>query len=137
MSDFFVHETSYGDEGCEIGAGTKIWHFSHVMPNCKISKNCNIGQNVVSCPNVELRKNVKIQNNVTLFTGVVCEDDVFLSPGVLFTNIDIPRSHISKMSQSETLVKKGCSVGAQSTIIGGNTLGDTVLLEPNRMLRNG
>jgi len=127
MSDkhYFAHESAYIDEGCVIGEGTKVWHFSHIMKNCTLGKNCNIGQNVVICPDITLGDRVKIQNNVTLFTGVTCEDDVFLSPGVMFTNIDVPRSFLNKKNQhAKTLVKKGATIGAHAVIIGGNTLGE-------------
>jgi len=126
MSDknYFVHESSYIDTPCEIGEGTKIWHFSHVMKNAKIGKNCNIGQNVVISPDVILGENVKIQNNVSVYTGVICEDDVFLGPSMVFTNVVNPRSHIIRKDQYQrTLVKKGASIGANAVIICGNDIG--------------
>ncbi|MGE0088189.1 MAG: DapH/DapD/GlmU-related protein [Bacteroidales bacterium] len=122
---YFAHETAIIDEGCQIGEGTKIWHFSHIMPNCKIGKNCNIGQNVVVSPDVVLGDKVKVQNNVSIYTGVICEDDVFLGPSMVFTNITNPRSAIIRKDQYErTLVKKGASIGANATIVCGNTIGE-------------
>jgi UDP-2-acetamido-3-amino-2,3-dideoxy-glucuronate N-acetyltransferase len=124
MSEFFVHPSAIIDEGCQIGSGSKIWHFSHIMPNSIIGKNCNIGQNVVVSPLVEVGNNVKIQNNVSLYTGVICEDDVFIGPSVVFTNVSNPRSAISRQDQyKKTLVKTGASIGANATIVCGNTLG--------------
>ena len=122
---YFAHETAVIDEGCEIGKGTKIWHFSHVMPNAKIGEGCNLGQNVVVSPHVELGKNVKIQNNVSIYTGVICEDDVFLGPSMVFTNITNPRSAVVRRDQYEsTRVKKGASIGANATIICGHDIGE-------------
>jgi len=122
--NYFVHESSYVDSPCEIGQGTKIWHFSHVMKNAKIGNNCNIGQNVVVSPDVVLGQNVKIQNNVSVYTGVICEDDVFLGPSMVFTNVTNPRSHVIRRDQyQQTLVKKGASVGANAVIVCGNTIG--------------
>lgn len=121
---FFAHETAVIDEGCEIGNGTKIWHFSHVMPRCKIGKNCNIGQNVVISPEVVLGDNVKVQNNVSIYTGVICEDDVFLGPSMVFTNVINPRSAVNRRGQySKTLVKRGASIGANATIVCGHDIG--------------
>ena len=121
---YFVHESSYVDEGCEIGAGTKIWHFSHIMTGSVIGKNCNIGQNVVVSPGVKLGSNVKVQNNVSVYTGVICEDDVFLGPSVVFTNVVNPRSAVNRKNQyAETLVEKGATIGANSTIVCGHTIG--------------
>ncbi len=121
---YFVHESSYVDTPCEIGEGTKIWHFSHVMKNAKIGKNCNIGQNVVISPNVVLGQNVKIQNNVSVYTGVICEDDVFLGPSMVFTNVVNPRSHVIRRDQyQQTLVKNGASIGANAVILCGNDIG--------------
>ena len=121
---YFIHESSYVDTPCEIGEGTKIWHFSHVMKNAKIGKNCNIGQNVVISPDVVLGQNVKIQNNVSVYTGVICEDDVFLGPSMVFTNVVNPRSHVIRRDQyQQTLVKKGASIGANAVIICGNDIG--------------
>ena len=122
--DYFVHESSYIDEPCQIGRGTKIWHFSHIMKNSTIGQNCNIGQNVVVSPNVQLGNNVKIQNNVSVYTGVVCEDDVFLGPSMVFTNVINPRSGvIRKKEYMKTVVKKGASIGANATIVCGNNIG--------------
>ncbi|MEX1000562.1 MAG: acyltransferase [Crocinitomicaceae bacterium] len=124
MSDFFAHETAVVDKGCEIGAGTKIWHFSHIMPNCKIGKNCNIGQNVVISPDVVLGDRVKVQNNVSIYTGVTCEDDVFLGPSMVFTNVINPRSAVARRDQYlETKVGRGASIGANATIVCGNPIG--------------
>lgn len=121
---FFAHETAVIDEGCTIGEGTKIWHFSHIMPNCTIGERCNIGQNVVVSPEVILGNNVKIQNNVSLYTGVICEDDVFLGPSMVFTNVINPRSAINRRDQySKTTVKKGASIGANATIVCGHDIG--------------
>ncbi|HWA33715.1 MAG TPA: acyltransferase [Cyclobacteriaceae bacterium] len=121
---FFAHETAVIDAGSRIGAGTRIWHFSHIMPGCVIGENCNIGQNVVISPEVILGRNVKVQNNVSVYTGVTCEDDVFLGPSMVFTNINNPRSAINRRGQYEkTLVRKGASIGANATIICGNTIG--------------
>lgn len=121
---YFVHESSYVDEPCEIGEGTKIWHFSHVMSNCRIGQNCNIGQNVVISPDVTIGNNVKIQNNVSVYTGVVCEDDVFLGPSCVFTNVINPRSHVNRRNEyKKTLVKQGASIGANATIVCGHTIG--------------
>jgi UDP-2-acetamido-3-amino-2,3-dideoxy-glucuronate N-acetyltransferase len=122
--EYFAHETAVIDEGTRIGKGTKIWHFSHIMTGSEIGENCNIGQNVVISPGVKLGKNVKIQNNVSIYTGVVCEDDVFLGPSMVFTNIVNPRSAIiRKDSYVSTLVEKGASVGANSTIVCGHRIG--------------
>ncbi len=124
MADYFVHESSYIDEGAEIGAGTKIWHFCHVMPRAKIGARCNIGQNVLVASDVTIGDNVKIQNNVSLYTGVIIEDDVFLGPSMVFTNVVNPRSHVSRKNEYKiTLVKKGASIGANATIVCGVTLG--------------
>ncbi|HSQ46838.1 MAG TPA: acyltransferase [Lutibacter sp.] len=129
MADYFAHETAVIDEGCEIGKGTKIWHFSHIMPNSKIGENCNIGQNVVVSPRVVLGKNVKVQNNVSIYSGVICEDDVFLGPSMVFTNVINPRSAIIRKDEyQETLVKKGASIGANATIICGNEIGEYALI---------
>ena|SRR5690554_2584082 len=122
--NYFAHETAVIDEGCEIGDGTKIWHFSHLMPGCKLGENCNLGQNVVVSPDVILGNNVKVQNNVSIYTGVICEDDVFLGPSMVFTNIINPRSAIVRRDQyTRTLVKKGASIGANATIICGHDIG--------------
>jgi len=120
---FFAHETAIIDEGCNIGEGTKIWHFSHIMTNCVIGERCNIGQNVVVSPEVILGKNVKIQNNVSIYTGVICEDDVFLGPSMVFTNVTNPRSAVNRKSEyARTLVKKGASIGANATIVCGHDI---------------
>lgn len=122
---YFAHETAVIDEGCDIGEGTKIWHFSHIMPNCKIGEGCNIGQNVVISPEVVLGNNVKVQNNVSIYTGVICEDDVFLGPSMVFTNVINPRSAVNRRNQyAETLVKKGASIGANATIVCGHPIGE-------------
>jgi UDP-2-acetamido-3-amino-2,3-dideoxy-glucuronate N-acetyltransferase len=122
--EYIAHETAVIDKGCTIGKGTKIWHFSHIMTGAEIGENCNIGQNVVVSPGVKLGKNVKVQNNVSLYTGVICEDDVFLGPSMVFTNVINPRSSIiRKDSYSSTIVEKGASIGANSTIICGNKIG--------------
>lgn len=122
--EYFAHETSVIDENCKIGKGTKIWHFSHVMSGSEIGENCNIGQNVVISPGVKLGRNVKVQNNVSLYTGVTCEDDVFLGPSMVFTNVINPRSAIiRKDSYYTTIVEKGASIGANSTIVCGNKIG--------------
>jgi UDP-2-acetamido-3-amino-2,3-dideoxy-glucuronate N-acetyltransferase len=119
-----IHPTAVIDDGCEIGEGTKIWHFSHVMPHCVIGKNCNIGQNVVVSSGVILGNNVKVQNNVSIYTGVQCEDDVFLGPSMVFTNVINPRSAVNRKNQyAKTIVKKGATIGANATIVCGIELG--------------
>lgn len=124
MKDFFAHETAVIDEGCKIGKGTKIWHFSHIMPRCIIGEHCNIGQNVVISPEVILGNNVKIQNNVSIYTGVTCDDDVFLGPSMVFTNVTNPRSAVNRRDQySKTHVGKGASIGANATIVCGHDIG--------------
>jgi UDP-2-acetamido-3-amino-2,3-dideoxy-glucuronate N-acetyltransferase len=121
---YFAHETAVIDEGCEIGEGVKIWHFSHIMPNCKIGDGCSLGQNVVVSPDVVLGRNVKVQNNVSIYTGVICEDDVFLGPSMVFTNVINPRSAIVRRDQYlQTRVGLGASIGANATIICGNDIG--------------
>lgn len=123
--EYYAHETALVDEGCTIGKGTKIWHFSHIMPDCTIGENCNIGQNVVVSPGVVLGNNVKIQNNVSIYTGVVCEDDVFLGPSCVFTNVTNPRSAVNRRGQyAKTTVKKGASIGANATIVCGHDIGE-------------
>ncbi|TVQ10061.1 MAG: N-acetyltransferase [Bacteroidetes bacterium] len=123
--NYFSHETAIIDQGCVIGEGTKIWHFTHVMPDCTLGKNCNLGQNVVISPGVVLGNNVKVQNNVSIYTGVVCEDDVFLGPSMVFTNIVNPRSAVVRKDQYvKTLVKKGASIGANATIVCGIEIGE-------------
>src|SRR5665647_2912912 len=122
--EYFAHETAVIDDGCKIGKGTKIWHFSHIMTGSEIGENCNIGQNVVISPGVKLGRNVKVQNNISIYTGVVCDDDVFLGPSMVFTNIVNPRSAIiRKDSYVSTIVEKGASIGANSTIVCGNRIG--------------
>jgi UDP-2-acetamido-3-amino-2,3-dideoxy-glucuronate N-acetyltransferase len=126
---YYAHPTSIIDEGCQIGEGTKIWHFSHIMGGCIIGQRCNIGQNVVVSPGVRLGNNVKVQNNVSIYTGVICEDDVFLGPSMVFTNVINPRSAIVRKDQyMETVVEKGASIGANATIICGNTIGSYALI---------
>ena len=123
-TNFSAHESAYIDEGCKIGKGTKVWHFSHIMPNCTIGENCNIGQNVVISPEVVLGNNVKIQNNVSIYTGVTCDDDVFLGPSMVFTNVTNPRSAVNRRSQyAKTHVGKGASIGANATIVCGHDIG--------------
>lgn len=123
-TEYTAHQSAYIDEGCTIGKGTRIWHFSHIMPNCRIGENCNIGQNVVISPDVVLGNNVKVQNNVSIYTGVVCEDDVFLGPSMVFTNVTNPRSAVNRRSQyAKTLVKKGATIGANATIVCGHNIG--------------
>ena len=123
-SDFFVHESSYVDEPSNIGSGTKIWHFSHVMGGSTLGKGCNLGQNVVISPGCTIGDNVKIQNNVSIYTGVMLEDDVFCGPSCVFTNVINPRSHVSRKDEyATTLVKRGASIGANATIVCGVTLG--------------
>jgi UDP-2-acetamido-3-amino-2,3-dideoxy-glucuronate N-acetyltransferase len=123
--NYFAHETAVVDEGCTIGEGVKIWHFSHIMPGCTIGEKCNIGQNVVISPEVILGKNVKIQNNVSIYTGVICEDDVFLGPSMVFTNVMNPRSAVNRRDQySRTVVRRGASIGANATIVCGNDIGE-------------
>ncbi len=124
MRNYFVHESSYIDEPCEIGEGTKIWHFCHIMQNCMIGPGCNIGQNVVISPGVVLGKNVKVQNNVSIYTGVTCGDHVFLGPSMVFTNVINPRSSVNRRDQYlKTHVGEGASIGANATIVCGNDIG--------------
>jgi len=128
-TNYFAHATAVIDEGCTIGAGTKIWHFSHIMPDCEIGEKCNIGQNVVVSPGVRLGRNVKIQNNVSIYTGVICDDDVFLGPSCVFTNVINPRSAVNRRGDYlETHVGKGASIGANATIVCGNPLGAYCLI---------
>lgn len=127
--NYFAHPTAVIDEGSTIGKGTKIWHFSHVMTGCIIGDDCNLGQNVVISPGVILGKNVKIQNNVSVYTGVVCEDDVFLGPSMVFTNVINPRSAVVRKNEyQQTIVKQGASVGANATVVCGNTIGEYALI---------
>ncbi len=129
MKSYQVHETAVVAPGCHIGKGTKIWHFSHIMPEAEIGENCNIGQNVVISPRVKLGNNVKVQNNVSVYTGVICEDDVFLGPSCVFTNILNPRSAVIRKDQyQQTLVKRGASIGANATILCGITIGEYAMV---------
>ncbi|MFN7299937.1 MAG: acyltransferase, partial [Bacteroidota bacterium] len=122
--EYYAHPTAVVDEGCEIGAGTKIWHFTHIMPNCRIGRNCNFGQNVVVSPGVVLGNNVKVQNNVSIYTGVTCDDDVFLGPSCVFTNVTNPRSAVNRRDQyAKTHVGQGASIGANATIVCGHDIG--------------
>lgn len=122
---YFVHETAVVDDGCDIGKGTKIWHFSHLMTGCKLGESCNLGQNVVVSPNVVLGNNVKVQNNVSIYTGVICEDDVFLGPSMVFTNVVNPRSGVNRRGQYvRTLVRRGATIGANATIVCGHEIGE-------------
>ena len=123
--EYYAHPTAIIDEGCNIGAGTKIWHFAHVMPNCILGENCNLGQNVVISPQVVLGNNVKVQNNVSIYTGVICDDDVFLGPSMVFTNVINPRSAVNRRDQYlKTHVGKGASIGANATIVCGHDIGE-------------
>ena len=125
MESVFIHPTAVVDEGCTIGESTKIWHFSHIMPGCIIGPSCNIGQNVVISPDVVLGHNVKVQNNVSIYTGVTCDDDVFLGPSMVFTNVINPRSAVNRRGQyQKTHVGKGASIGANATIVCGNNIGE-------------
>lgn len=127
--DYQLHETAVVDEGCLIGKGTRIWHFSHIMPGAEIGPDCNIGQNVVVSPDVKLGRNVKVQNNVSIYTGVVCEDDVFLGPSCVFTNVLNPRSAVVRKDQYRTtLIKKGASIGANATILCGIEVGEYAMI---------
>ncbi|MBS1594310.1 MAG: N-acetyltransferase [Bacteroidetes bacterium] len=123
-NNYYAHETAIIDEGCTIGEGTRIWHFSHIMPGCTLGRGCNIGQNVVVSPDVVLGNNVKVQNNVSIYTGVTCEDDVFLGPSCVFTNVTNPRSGVNRRGQyAKTHVGKGASIGANATIVCGHDIG--------------
>jgi len=122
---YFAHPTAVIDEGCEIGEGVKIWHFTHLMPGCKIGNDCNIGQNVFIGSGVILGKNVKVQNNVSIYEGVICEDDVFIGPSVVFTNVINPRSAVNRKNEfRRTIIHKGATIGANATIICGNKIGE-------------
>ena len=135
---YFSHETAIIDEDCEIGAGTKIWYFCHIMPLCKIGENCNIGQNVVISPQVVLGRNVKIQNNVSVYTGVTCEDDVFLGPSVVFTNVINPRSAINRKNEYvKTEVMKGATIGANATIVCGHNIGRYAFIGAGAVVTKG
>ncbi len=126
---YFAHDTAVIDDGCTIGADTKIWHFSHIMPECIIGDSCNIGQNVVVMPGVVLGNNVKVQNNVSIYTSVICEDDVFLGPSMVFTNVINPRSAIIRKDEyKKTIVRKGASIGANATIVCGNEIGQYAMI---------
>nr|WP_238457897.1 acyltransferase [Desulforamulus ferrireducens] len=126
---YYAHPTAVIDENCQIGSGTKIWHFSHIMSGSCIGERCNIGQNVVVSPGVVLGNNVKIQNNVSVYTGVLCEDDVFLGPSMVFTNVKTPRSHVNRRDQYvKTIIRKGASVGANATIVCGVEIGKYALI---------
>jgi UDP-2-acetamido-3-amino-2,3-dideoxy-glucuronate N-acetyltransferase len=125
MTDYFVHSSSFVDDGASIGSGTRIWHFCHIMPRARIGRGCNIGQNVVISTDVVVGDNVKIQNNVSIYTGVTLEDDVFCGPSMVFTNVVNPRSHVSRRNEyKRTLVRRGSSIGANATIVCGVTLGE-------------
>ncbi len=129
MNNYFVHKSSYVDDGCEIGDYTKIWHFSHIMSGCIIGKNCNIGQNVLVSPTVKIGNGVKIQNNVSLYGGVIIEDGVFLGPSCVFTNVINPRAFIERKDEfKNTIIKKGASIGANATIVCGNTVGSFAIV---------
>jgi UDP-2-acetamido-3-amino-2,3-dideoxy-glucuronate N-acetyltransferase len=129
MSSYYAHPTAVIDENCKIGDGTKIWHFSHIMRGCTIGKNCNLGQNVVVSPGVALGNNVKVQNNVSIYTGVTCEDDVFLGPSMVFTNVINPRSFVVRKDEYKTtIVRKGASIGANATIVCGVEIGEYALV---------
>ena len=129
IDTIYIHPSAIVDEGCQIGDGTRIWHFSHIMPGCVIGEQCNIGQNVVVSPKVVLGRNVKVQNNVSIYTGVTCEDDVFLGPSMVFTNVTNPRSAINRRDQyAPTPVGRGASIGANATIVCGNPIGAYALI---------
>lgn len=134
---YFVHESSYVDKCVDVGDGTKIWHFCHILPNTKIGKNCSIGQNCVIGPGVTIGNNVKIQNNVSLYEGVVVEDDVFIGPSVVFTNVLNPRATVSRKEEfKKTILKKGCSIGANATIVCGNTINQYALVGAGSVVTN-
>ncbi|MBR1774301.1 MAG: N-acetyltransferase [Bacteroidales bacterium] len=136
MKEYFAHETAIIDEGCQIGKETKIWHFSHIMKGCEIGEKCNIGQNVVISPDVVLGDNCKVQNNVSVYTGVKCEKDVFLGPSCVFTNVINPRSAVPRKDEYKpTILKQGCSIGANATIVCGHTLGKYCLIGAGAVIR--
>jgi UDP-2-acetamido-3-amino-2,3-dideoxy-glucuronate N-acetyltransferase len=136
VADYFAHESAYIDEPCEIGAGTKIWHFCHIMPRAKLGRNCNLGQNVLVASDVVIGNNVKIQNNVSVYTGVELEDDVFCGPSCVFTNVMNPRSQIVRHSQYQrTLVRRGATIGANATIVCGATIGQYAFLGAGAVVR--
>lgn len=135
--EYFCHETAVIDDGCQIGAGSKIWHFSHIMKGCIIGENCNIGQNVVISPEVVLGRNVKVQNNVSIYTGVICEDDVFLGPSMVFTNVFNPRSAVARKDQyRKTMVRKGATIGANATIVCGYEIGEYSFIGAGSVVTN-
>ena len=137
-TNYFRHPSAFVDEGCDIGPGVKIWHFSHIMSGCVIGQNCNIGQNVVVSPKVVLGKNVKVQNNVSIYEGVICEDDVFLGPSMVFTNVINPRSAVSRKEEfKKTIVKKGASIGANATIVCGNNIGEYAFIGAGAVVTKG
>lgn len=136
MKRYFAHQTAIIDEDCKIGNGTRIWHFSHIMSGCQIGENCNIGQNVVISPQVKLGNNCKVQNNVSVYTGVECEDDVFLGPSCVFTNVINPRSAIARKDEyKSTIIKQGATIGANATIVCGHTLGKYCLIGAGAVIR--
>ncbi|MDX2060715.1 MAG: acyltransferase [Gemmatimonadales bacterium] len=136
MADYFVHESSYVDEGAIIGKGSKVWHFSHVMPGAVIGERCNLGQNVVVMPGTKMGANVKVQNNVSIYEGVELEDDVFCGPSCVFTNVLNPRSHVSRKNEyRRTLVKRGASIGANATVVCGNTIGEYAFIGAGAVVR--
>lgn len=136
MADYFVHESSYVDDGAVIGAGTKIWHFSHVMPGAIIGERCNLGQNVVVMPGTRMGNNVKVQNNVSIYEGVDLEDDVFCGPSCVFTNVLNPRSHVSRKDEyRRTLVRRGATIGANATVVCGNTIGEYAFIGAGAVVR--
>lgn len=136
MADYFVHESSYVDEGAQIGDGTRIWHFSHVMPGAVIGERCNLGQNVVVMPGTRIGNNVKIQNNVSIYEGVELEDDVFCGPSCVFTNVMNPRSHVARKDEyRRTLVRRGASIGANATVVCGNTVGEYAFIGAGAVVR--
>ncbi len=135
-ADYFAHQSSYIDQPCEIGAGTKIWHFCHIMPGAKIGRNCSLGQNVMVASGVEIGDNVKIQNNVSLYTGVIVEDDVFLGPSCVLTNVINPRSQINRKSEYQrTLIRRGATIGANATIVCGATIGQYAFIGAGAVVR--
>jgi UDP-2-acetamido-3-amino-2,3-dideoxy-glucuronate N-acetyltransferase len=137
MADYFAHESCYVDDGAVIGKGTKIWHFSHVMPGAVIGERCNLGQNVVVMPGTRLGNNVKVQNNVSIYEGVVLEDDVFCGPSCVFTNVVNPRAHVSRKSEYQrTLVSRGATIGANATILCGVTLGEYSFIGAGAVVRS-
>jgi len=137
MIPYYAHPSAIIDENCDIGEGTKIWHFSHIMSGCKIGKRCNIGQNVVVSPQVVLGDNVKVQNNISIYTGVICEDDVFLGPSMVFTNVINPRSAIIRKDEfRKTVVRKGASIGANATVVCGNEIGSYAMIGAGAVITN-